>query len=226
MSLATEKNLKQLLTAQEGHFFVYQYLSNVHCKFCIAWLSSYGVVVRASALQLVDLGSRGGVLEDTFWSPWSWPRKSSPWPWPQSLKSSKIALSSARGQHYFLNRLNLVGKRQKPRGKFAKTFFVFLNWRSPENKLFKTYFAWKKFWRPFFVFEYKCTCVLGPWPWPRIFFVSLALSFVSSTPPLLGSFPCRVIPQDFSNSYSQLPCLTFSIKGTVWRFNLGVVDIQ
>ena len=28
---------------------------------------------------------------------------SSPWPWPRSLRSSKIALSSARGQHYFLN---------------------------------------------------------------------------------------------------------------------------
>ena len=30
---------------------------------------------------------------------------SSPWPWPlpRSLKSTKIALSSARGQHYFLN---------------------------------------------------------------------------------------------------------------------------
>ena len=26
---------------------------------------------------------------------------SSPWPWPRSLRSSKIALSSARGQHYF-----------------------------------------------------------------------------------------------------------------------------
>ena len=26
---------------------------------------------------------------------------SSPWPWPQSLRSSKIALSSAREQHYF-----------------------------------------------------------------------------------------------------------------------------
>ena len=24
-----------------------------------------------------------------------------------------------------------------------------------------------------------------PWPWPRIFFVSLALSLVSSTPPLI-----------------------------------------
>ena len=27
------------------------------------------------------------------------------------------------------------------------------------------------------------------WPWPRIFFVSLDLSFVSSTPPLLFCFP-------------------------------------
>ena len=60
---------------------------------------------------------RGGVLEDIFWSPW---------PWPRSLKSSKIALSLARGQHYFLNRWNFVGKRQKPCGKFAKTFFCFL----------------------------------------------------------------------------------------------------
>ena len=53
---------------------------------------------------------------------------SSPWPWPRSLRSSKIALSSARGQHYFLNRWNFVGKRQKPRRKFANTFCVFRNW--------------------------------------------------------------------------------------------------
>ena len=32
-----------------------------------------------------------------------WPRRSSPWPWPRGLKSSKIGLSSARGQHYFWN---------------------------------------------------------------------------------------------------------------------------
>ena len=66
----------------------------------------------------------------------------SPWPWPRSLRSSKIALSSARGQHYFLNRWNFVGKRQKSRGKFANTFFVFRNWSiglakraSPQLKL-------------------------------------------------------------------------------------------
>ena len=76
------------------------------------------------AAKLDVFATRGGVLEDvlgledTFWSPW---------PWPRSLKTSKIVLSSARGQHYFLNRWNFVGKRQKPRGKFANTFFVFLN---------------------------------------------------------------------------------------------------
>ena len=57
-------------------------------------------------------------LENTFWNPW---------PWPRSLRSSKIALSPAWGQHYFLTRWNFVGKRQKPRGKFANTFFVFRN---------------------------------------------------------------------------------------------------
>ena len=52
---------------------------------------------------LEDILGLEGVLEYTFSSPWPWPRSSSPWPWPGSLKSSKIALSSARVQHYFLN---------------------------------------------------------------------------------------------------------------------------
>ena len=80
---------------------------------------------------------------------------------------------------------------------FCEDLFFFF-WRSP-----------KKFsWRPFFFFfgEHLRLCpwslassipVLGlesvcprkgcPWPWPRIFFVSLALasSLVSSTPPLM-----------------------------------------
>ena len=70
-------------------------------KFCI------NIFCRDGVLQ--DVLGLEDVLEDTF---------SSPWPWPQTLKSSKTALSSAREQHYFLYRL----KRQKPRGKFAKTF--------------------------------------------------------------------------------------------------------
>ena len=51
---------------------------------------------------LEDVLGLEDVLEDRFWSPWPWPRRSSPWPWPRGLKSSKIGLSSARGQHFFL----------------------------------------------------------------------------------------------------------------------------
>ena len=46
--------------------------------------------------------------------------------------------------HYFLNRWNFIRKRQKSRGKFAKTFFVSLYWRSPETF----------FWRPFLFFYF------------------------------------------------------------------------
>ena len=53
---------------------------------------------------------------------------SSPWPWPRSLKSSKICLSSVRGQHYFLNRWNFVGNaRSFAENLFSSIFFVFLN---------------------------------------------------------------------------------------------------
>ena len=55
-------------------------------------------------------------------------KASSPWPWPRSFRSSKTALSSARGPALFLNRLNFVGKRHKPRGKFVNTFFILRNW--------------------------------------------------------------------------------------------------
>ena len=87
-------------------------------------------------------------LEDTF---------SSPWPW--SLKSSKTALSSARGQHYFFNGKSFVDRLKNV---FLDRFF----WRSTE----------KKFLRPFFLGKHLHLC-----PW------SLASSLVSSTPPLLTS---------------------------------------
>ena len=54
---------------------------------------------RVPGLMVVHI-SRGGVLEDVLGLEDTF---SSPWPWPRSLKSSKIALSSAQGQHYFLN---------------------------------------------------------------------------------------------------------------------------
>ena len=69
--------------------------------------------------------SRGGVLEDTFWSPWPWPRRSSPWLWPQVLENCPVLGSKTA---LFLNSWNFVGKRQKPRRKFANTFFVFFTY--------------------------------------------------------------------------------------------------
>ena len=79
----------------------------------------YGTIANIRGRVLEDVLGFEDVFENTFWRPW-------PWPW--SLKSSKIALSSARGQHYFLNSWNFVEKHLKPRGNFATTFFVFVYW--------------------------------------------------------------------------------------------------
>ena len=56
-----------------------------------------------TAEKFILILCRGGVLEDVLGLEDTF-RKSCPWPWPQILKSSKIALASARGQNYFLNR--------------------------------------------------------------------------------------------------------------------------
>ena len=183
------------------------YLKREDCK-CFFFVILYS---RCGVLEDV-LG-----LEDTFWSPW---------PWPQSLKSSKIVLSSARGQHYFLNRWKFVGKCQKLRRKFVKAFFVFLKWKSLEikfwrpfspEKFFEDLFLWlleKFFWKPSFFWRTLAPVSLVrdlglervcPWPWPRNFFVSLALalasSLVSSTPPLLYR-----------------ACLRLSYESTKWNY--------
>ena len=126
------------------------------------------------------LKNRGGILEDTFWSPWPWPRRSSHWPWPRGLKSSKIGLSSARGQHYILSCWNFV-KRLKIF--FGKRFFVEIAW-----KIFvKTFFfiigdCLKNFCEDlFFLGEHLRLC-----PWPRAF-----LSLASRVSVLgLGFFWC------------------------------------
>ena len=132
---------------------------------------------------------RGAVLENTFWSPWPWARRSSPW--PRSLKSSKIAL--------FFEPLKFCWKKPKVLRKICEDLFYFplleiaskffwrpFFWRSPE-KIF-----WN-FWRT----VAPVSMVLGlehSCPWPRIFFLSLALasSRVSSTPPLVFKSTCRM----------------------------------
>ena len=96
----------------------------------------------------------------------------------------KILLKNAR---------NLAENLRRP-------FFVFLTWRSPEKKFLRPFF-WdrlKEFFEDlFFLFRRtlaSVSLVLGlglerfcSWPWPRNFFVSLALasSLMSSTPPLV-----------------------------------------
>ena len=75
-----------------------------------------------------------------------------------------------------------LGKRQKPRGKFGKTFFYFYFWRTPDfsrkfrvfsrEDLFFLRSPGKIFYGPFFLRALPL-CVLGPWPWPRLF-LSLA----------------------------------------------------
>ena len=121
---------------------------------------------------IYDLVIRGGVLEDTFWSPWPWSRRTSPWPrvlvnWP--VLGSRTAV--------FFELLKFCEALEKF---FGKRFFVEI--------------AWKIFVKTFFFGEHLRLC-----PWPRECLsserLSLALDFfcvlglgsslVSSTPPLL-----------------------------------------
>ena len=74
---------------------------------------------------------------------------------PQVLENCPVLGSRTA---LFLNHWNFVGKRQKPCGKSAKTFFWF-----PQVEI-----AWKNVLKTFFFFlENTCVCVFGPWPWPR-----------------------------------------------------------
>ena len=84
----------------------------------------------------------------------------------------------------FLNRWNFVGKRPKPCGKSAKTFVLVSSSRYRLKKILKTFFFWRTLASVSFVLGLERVWL---WPWPRNFFVSLALtsSFTSSTPPLI-----------------------------------------
>ena len=77
-----------------------------------------------------------------------------------------------------------------------------MNWRSPEKNFLKTFLFFGEHLRlcpwslalassiPVLGLERFCSRKGCPWPWPRIFFVSLALasSLVSSTPPLVTGY--------------------------------------
>ena len=150
---------------------------NRTCSYDIAWSHIYqlmlskqvgsGTSKRYCSQKLLVL-TRGGVLEDTFWSPW--PRRSSPRPWPRGLKSSKIGLSSARGSSIF--------------------WIVKILW-SAWKIFWKTFveIAWKIFVNTFFFLESTCACVLGlehSCPWPRECLSSERLSLASDFFCVLG----------------------------------------
>ena len=82
------------------------------------------------------------VLEDTFWSPWPWLRRSSPW--PQSLKSSKIALSSAWGLHYFFEPFEFSWKTPEVSGKICVDLFCFPLLEVARKIVLETCFFWDR----------------------------------------------------------------------------------
>ena len=111
--------------------------------------------------------------------------------------------------------------------KFTKTFFVFLVWRSPE-KIFGRLFFWRTL-APVSLALVSTIPVLGlervypqkgcPWPW--MFFVSLASSLVSLTPPLLISIIKIIYFWTYSKGYSsQFRELEYRSKLQLFNFGL------
>ena len=119
---------------------------------------------------------------------------------PQVLENCPVLGSRTA---LFLICRNFVGKRQKPCGKSATTFFLVSSSRDRLKKIFEDLFRQKNFFKDLLFwhrlkkifedlfFENTCVCVLGPRPWPRNFFVFLALasSLVFSTPSLTPMTP-------------------------------------
>ena len=149
-------------------------------------------------------------LEDTFWSLR---------PWPRSFESLKIALSSARGQHYFLNHWNFVGKRQKPCGKLAKTFFCFPQLEIAWKKFLRRFSHEKKFWRPFFVGDLLKNFFEDLFFWRTLAPVSLALA---SSIPVFGLERVCPWPRIFLSSLPQALCPWLHLW--FWRLELRARD--
>ena len=134
---------------------------------------------------LEDVVGLEDVLEDTFESLALKPQVFENCP----VLGSRTAL--------FLNRWNFVGKRQKPCRKSAKTYYLVSSSRDRLKKNFWRPFSPEKIFEDlFFSFFWRTlasvSLVLGlglerVCPWPRNFFLSLALasSLVSSPPPLV-----------------------------------------
>ena len=103
----------------------------------LQWRDACVMTFKRNVITVINIDSiRDGVLEDTFWSPW---------PWPRSLKSSKIALSSAQGQHYFWTVEISLENAKNLAENMLRLFFWF-----PLVEI-----AWKKFLNTFFLFFWR-----------------------------------------------------------------------
>ena len=152
------------------------------------------------------------VLEVTIWSPW--PRRSSFWPWHRSLHVLENALSSARGQRYFLTcwkwakvMTNTVSRWKAPESLRKSFWRLLFSWRTLEifEKVLseELYFLWltpeffgkfMKFWAKIFVFRSLPRCVLGlehscPWPLEGLSFALPLDFFVCLASSLVSSIP-------------------------------------
>ena len=58
--------------------------------------------------------------------------------------------------------------------KICEDVFWFSQVEIAWKKIFEDLFRLKKIFEDLFFLENTCVCVLGPWPWPRNFFVTLA----------------------------------------------------
>ena len=108
---------------------------------------------------------------------------------PQVLENCPVLGSRTA---LFFEPLKFCRKEPKTAQKIFEDLFLFSSSGNCLNKFFEDLFLRlleKIFWKTFFL-ENTCACVLGLWPQEGLslasnFFVSLASSLVSSTPPLL-----------------------------------------
>ena len=142
--------------------------SALHVLFCRYW--SNFVTFKAIISYILLILCRGGVLEDTF---------RSPWPRPRSFQVLENALSWAEDSTIFWL------AKSRP-GSWPFFFFVLKNPRGLAENWQRPFFCWRtlessqKFCnlfvrRPFF-WRTLARCVLSPWPWAFLFLASRGLS--------------------------------------------------
>ena len=112
-------------------------------------------MIRGGVLE--DVLGLDDVLEDTFWSPWPWPRRSSPWPSRPQVFENWPVLGSRTS--LFFESLKFCGVLEKF---FGKRFFVEIAWK----KIFLE-IAWKIFVKTFFFWRALSLGLEHSCPWPR-----------------------------------------------------------